>query len=68
MNSTIAIDNVAIRQDLQGRYCLNDLHRAAGGQEGHAPKYWLNLQQSQEIVHILSGGGFPHRNKISQLA
>ncbi|WP_226019975.1 KilA-N domain-containing protein [Serratia symbiotica] len=59
MNSIIAIDNIAIRQDLQGRYCLNDLHRAAGGQERHTPKYWLNLQQSQELVHILSDGGFP---------
>lgn len=59
MNSMIAIDSVAIRQDPQGRYCLNDLHRAAGGEERHKPKYWSTLQQTQELVQALTEGGIP---------
>jgi phage antirepressor YoqD-like protein len=55
----IAIDSVSIRQDQQGRYCLNDLHRAAGGEERHKPKYWSALQQVQELVQALTEGGIP---------
>lgn len=28
---------VTIRQDSAGRYCLNDLQRAAGGEKRHQP-------------------------------
>ncbi len=59
MNSVMIIDSVAIRQDAQSRYCLNDLHRAAGGEERHTPKYWLNLRQTHELVQVLSDGGIP---------
>lgn len=27
----LVISDVAIRQDTEGRYCLNDLHKASGG-------------------------------------
>ncbi|MDR8491999.1 KilA-N domain-containing protein, partial [Serratia nevei] len=37
MNNLIVIEETAIRQDSAGRYCLNDLHRAAGGEERHKP-------------------------------
>jgi len=44
------ISHVAIRQDDQGRYCLNDLHKASGGLQKHQPRYWLALQQTQELI------------------
>lgn len=59
MNRLIAIDSVAIRQDPQGRYCLNDLFRASGGEERHKPKYWSVLQQTRELVQALTEGGIP---------
>jgi len=33
----ISIASVCIKQDAEGRFCLNDLHRAAGGEEKHSP-------------------------------
>uniref|UniRef100_A0A182TC81 KilA-N domain-containing protein n=1 Tax=Anopheles maculatus TaxID=74869 RepID=A0A182TC81_9DIPT len=48
-----------IQQDQQGRYCLNDLHRAAGGEDRHKPRHWYATQQTQELVRILTEGGIP---------
>ncbi|WP_421412605.1 KilA-N domain-containing protein [Serratia plymuthica] len=59
MNNLIVIENTTIRQDAAGRYCLNDLHRAAGGEERHKPKYWYATQQTKELVCLLTEGGIP---------
>lgn len=50
MSNVITIAGVAIRQDDWGRYSLNDLHRAAGGEKRHQPSDWLRVQQTQELV------------------
>ncbi len=59
MNQLLVIDGVSVRQDNSGRYCLNDLHRAAGGEERHKPRFWLGNQQTQELVQELTEGGNP---------
>lgn len=59
MNQLLVIDGVSVRQDTSGRYCLNDLHRAAGGEERHKPRFWLGNQQTQELVQELTEGGNP---------
>jgi len=33
----LTISNTTIRQDAEGRYCLNDLHKAAGECNKHRP-------------------------------
>ncbi|WAR46950.1 KilA-N domain-containing protein [Methylomonas rapida] len=48
--SAIEISHVAIRQDDQGRYCLNDLHKASGGLQKHQPRYWLDNQQAKDLI------------------
>lgn len=53
--SHIAINNTSIRRDATGRYCLNDLHRAAGGEKRHAPNEFLRLKQAAELVDELTG-------------
>lgn len=59
MNSLMVIDGIEVRRDVQGRYCLNDLHRAAGGERRHEPSLWRNLQQTNELVQLLSDTGIP---------
>ena len=49
----------SIRTDADGRYCLNDLHRAAGGEKRHGPSYWLANAQTKELVAELGGAGIP---------
>jgi hypothetical protein len=51
--SNLIITDVAIRQDSQNRYCLNDLYKAAGSQSKHQPSKWLITQQSIELVEYL---------------
>jgi len=54
MNSLIVAD-ISIRQDVDGRYCLNDLHRASGDEKKHGPSYWMASQQTQALVAELRG-------------
>lgn len=55
----LTVANTAIRQDVEGRYCLNDLHRAAGGEQKHQPRYWLANQQTKELLAELENSGIP---------
>lgn len=56
----LAIAGIGIRQDNQGRYCLNDLHKAAGGESRHRPSLWSENQQTQTLVAELeSEAGIP---------
>jgi hypothetical protein len=46
----LIIEDTYVRQDEQGRYSLNDLHQAAGGEPRHQPSRWLENQQTQELI------------------
>jgi phage antirepressor YoqD-like protein len=46
-----------IRRDADGRYCLNDLHRAAGAQKRHQPSDFLRLETTAELVTEISNSG-----------
>lgn len=48
--NALVISDTLIRQDAQGRYCLNDLHRAAGGAKRNQPSDWLRQQQTQGLI------------------
>jgi hypothetical protein len=56
---SIAIGDVVIRQDTHGRYNLKDLHQAAGGEKRHRPNYWLENQQTQDLIAELQKGDVP---------
>lgn len=57
--NALTIADVAIRTDAEGRYCLNDLHRASGGEQRHQPRYWLANQQTQDLIAELGDSGNP---------
>lgn len=46
----LKIAEVSIRRDADGRYCLNDLHRAAGGEKRHQPSDWQRIQQTAQLI------------------
>ncbi len=46
----ITILGTSIRQDAHGRYCLNDLHRAAGGEKRHQPSDFLRSESVRAFV------------------
>jgi hypothetical protein len=52
----LTIADTAVQQDADGRFSLNDLHRAAGAEERHQPSKWLRGQQAQELIVELSTG------------
>lgn len=51
--SDIVIANQTVRQT-DGLYCLNDLHRASGGEQRHVPNKWLRLDQTAELIAELA--------------
>ena len=51
MNEMIILDK-SIRQ-VNGLYCLNDLHKASGGANRHRPSFWLQNQQTIELIEEL---------------
>ncbi len=50
----LTLGDITIRQDDSGRYCLNDLHRAAGGAEKDKPNRWLRSDQTKAFIDELS--------------
>jgi hypothetical protein len=60
-NLPLVISNTSIHQDSEGRYSLNDLHKAAGNQEKHKPKFFLANQQTKELIAEIEKekGGIP---------
>jgi len=59
-NSALVISSIPVRLDNDGRYCLNDLHKASGNKEKHKPKFFLANQQTKELINEISAeGGIP---------
>lgn len=54
MNKLIVIDNTEIKQDSQGRYCLNDLHKASGGNPIHSPAQFFRNKSVSDFVQALT--------------
>lgn len=43
-----------IRRDAEGRYCPNDLHRAAGGAARHQLSNFMQLQPTKELTEVIA--------------
>ncbi len=53
-NSTqLIVADIAIKQDAEGRYCLNDLHKAAGGEKQHQPAFFTRRKETADLLGAL---------------
>ncbi|MGQ4604067.1 KilA-N domain-containing protein [Aeromonas veronii] len=52
-NSIPVIAGVEITTDEAGRFNLNALHRASGGEKKNGPSYWLSLETTKELIEAL---------------
>lgn len=67
MKQQLVLSDMQIHRDAEGRFSLNDLHKAAGGEPRHRPSLWLENKQTQELVAEInhdtqnrnSGSGVP---------
>jgi len=57
--SDLTIADISIRRDEAGRYCLNDLHKAGGGEKRHGPSYWLTNAQTRALIEEIGATGIP---------
>lgn len=51
--TTVVLGDHTVRQDEEGRYCLNDLHKAAGNLGHQRPSKWLATAQANDLVSRL---------------
>ena len=58
------IASVPITTDTEGRYNLNALHKAGGGETHKAPAQWLRTKQAAELVKEMSDVGI-HTSPVS---
>ena len=52
--SALTIADITVRQDAEGRYCLNDLHKAAGGHVNHQPNFFMKRNESALLLAELN--------------
>lgn len=53
-NTSVIISKISINRDSEGRYSLNDLHKASGGEKRHEPNRWMRLDQTQQIIEEIT--------------
>lgn len=50
----LVISNIDIHQDAEGRFSLNDLHRASGGDSKNQPSNFLRSEQTQKLIEAIN--------------
>ncbi|MCD6005078.1 KilA-N domain-containing protein [Halomonas sp. IOP_6] len=53
---TPRLKDSAVRIDSEGRFNINDLHKAAGGENRKRPSLWAYNQNTQELIEELKAG------------
>lgn len=53
----LVVAGIAISQDADGRFSLNDLHKAAGGEKRHQPSDFLAINQTVDLIAEINRSG-----------
>ena len=61
----LIIGNLSIRQDEDGRYSLNDLHKASGDLRKDRPSYFLENEKTLELIHAIKDENYDVGNSAS---
>lgn len=61
----LTIGEFSIRQDEDGRYCLNDLHKASGDQRKDRPGYFIENEKTQELINVIEAEYYDVGNPTS---
>ncbi|MCP1270534.1 phage antirepressor KilAC domain-containing protein [Acetobacter cerevisiae] len=65
MTSTLSILGTTIRQDAEGRFCLNDCHKASSGENKNRPSIWVDNSQTKALIaEIQAEAGIPALTSI----
>lgn len=59
MSNAISIRSSEIKMNSEGMYCLNDLHKASGGDDKNKPSNWLALSSVAELECEILKAGIP---------
>lgn len=61
----LVIGDFSIRQDEDGRYSLNDLHKASGDLRKDRPSYFLENEKTLELIHAIKDENYDVGNSAS---
>ncbi len=63
MTQSLTVLNTTVRVH-DGLYSLNDLHKASGGEEKHAPKLYLRNDQTKALIEEIEKGTDSHLSPV----
>ena len=65
MSNAISIKSIEVKMNDDGMFCLNDLHKASGGDDKNKPSHWLTTGSSIGLQKEILNGGKPPIKKAA---